>query len=152
MPNVTDIQHTALITGGTSGLGLEAAVGLAKYGMRVLLLGRNGVAGAGAVERIRQEAGADRATFLRVDLSVQAQIHDLAQRVREITDRLDVIIHAAGIVRARRHETPEGIEETLAVNYLAPRILTEALLPLLKSSIPARIISVTTIVEPLGSL
>jgi NAD(P)-dependent dehydrogenase (short-subunit alcohol dehydrogenase family) len=152
IPNVTDIQHTALITGGTSGLGLETAVGLAKHGMRVLLIGRNEAAGAGALERIRQEAGADRATFLRTDLSVQAQIHDLAQRVRDLTNRLDVLIHGAGVVRARRHETAEGIEETLAVNFLAPRILTEELLPLLKSSIPARIISVTTIVEPLGSL
>ncbi len=47
IPNVTDIQHTALITGGTGGLGLETAVGLARQGMRVLLIGRNEAAGGG---------------------------------------------------------------------------------------------------------
>lgn len=152
MPNATDIQHTALITGGTSGLGLEAAVGLAKQGMRVLLVGRNASAGRAAVERIRQETGADCASFLHADLSVQAQVHDLSQRVRDLTNRLDILIHGAGVVLATRHETADGVEETLAVNFLAPRILTEELLPLLKSSTPARIISVTTIVEPLGGL
>lgn len=151
MTNQTD-QQTALITGATGGLGLEAAIGLAKQGMRVLLVGRNKAAGAAAVERIRQETGADRATFIPVDLSVQAQVHDLARQVNELTSRLDVLIHAAGIVIAQRSETVDGVEENLAVNFLAPRLLTEDLLPLLKMSIPARIISVTTLVEPLGSL
>lgn len=152
MVSSANSQHVALITGGTSGLGLETARGLVQQGIQVLLVGRNENAGATAIEQLRRENSNAQVAFLRADLSVQAQVHDLAQRVQADVNRLDLLIHAAGIVLPSRRETSEGIEETLAVNFLAPRILTEALLPLLTSSAPSRIICVTTLVEPLGGL
>jgi NAD(P)-dependent dehydrogenase (short-subunit alcohol dehydrogenase family) len=142
----------ALITGGTSGLGLEAARGLIQQDVQVLLVGRNENAGATVLERLRNEKSDAQVAFLRADLAIQAQVRDLAQKVRSTVDRLDMLIHGAGIVLPTRRETSEGIEQTLAVNFLAPRILTEELLPLLKASAPSRIIGVTTLVEPLGGL
>lgn len=152
MVSSANSHRVALITGGTSGLGLEAARGLVQQGVQVLLVGRNENAGNAALERLRRENSNAQVAFLRADLAVQAQVHDLAQRVQAAVARLDLLIHAAGIVLPTRRETSEGIEETLAVNFLAPRILTEALLPLLKASAPSRIICVTTLVEPLGGL
>lgn len=149
----SDKSHrVALITGGTSGLGLEVARGLIQQGMQVLLVGRNEHTGATTIEQLRGDNRNAQVTFLRADLSIQAQVRDLAQHVRASVNQLDVLIHAAGIVLPTRRETSEGIEETLAVNFLAPRILTEELLPLLKTSAPSRIICVTTLVEPLGGL
>ena len=152
MVSSVNSRRVALITGGTSGLGLEVARGLAAQGMQLLLVGRNEQTGATALEQLQSENSDVQVAFLRADLALQAQVLDLAQYVRANVNRLDVLIHGAGIVLPTRRETSEGIEETLAVNFLAPRILTEELLPLLKASVPSKIICVTTLVEPLGGL
>lgn len=135
MTSSTNNHHVALITGGTSGLGFEAARGFIQQDMQVLLVGRNENAGAATIERLRRENSNAQATFLRADLALQSQVRDVARQVRASVDRLDLLIHAAGIVLPTRRETSEGIEQTLAVNFLAPRILTEELLPLLRWNI-----------------
>ncbi len=79
-------------------------------------------------------------------------MHQLARTLTERLDRLDVLINNAGVVTARRVETVDGFEKTFAVNYLAPFALTEALLPVLKPSAPARVLSLTAVIEPIGRL
>ena len=133
-----------LITGGTSGIGKAAAMALAKLGAEVVVTGRNRERGEGAVEEIRRESGSRKVSLLLADLAVQAEVRRLAEEFEASHDRLDVLVNNAGLIQSRRTETPDGIEVTFAVNHLAPFLLTNLLLDLLKESAPSRIITVSS--------
>ena len=140
-----------LITGGTSGVGLETARLLVTAGAEVTIVGSDALKGAEAEQALNQDpARAGHATFIAADLSSMHQVHQLADTVNERLDRLDVLINNAGIVVTKRIETVDGYELTFAVNYLAPFALTHDLLPLLGRSQPARVLSLTAAVEPIG--
>jgi NAD(P)-dependent dehydrogenase (short-subunit alcohol dehydrogenase family) len=134
----------ALITGGTSGIGEAAATALAAMGAEVVVSGRNKERGEAAVGEIRDRSGSERVSLMLADLAVQAQVRALARAFKEQHDRLDVLVNNAGIIQSRRAESPDGIELTLAVNHLAPFLLTNLLLDLLKQSAPSRIITVSS--------
>jgi len=133
-----------LITGGTSGIGRAAAAALAAMGAEVVVTGRDRERGEAAVEEIRRDSGNERVSLVLADLSVQAEVRGLAEEFRERHDRLDVLVNNAGLVQSRRVETPDGLELTLAVNHLAPFLLTDLLLDLLKKSAPSRVITVSS--------
>ena len=133
-----------LITGGTSGIGRAAATALAATGAEVVVTGRNRERGEAAVGEIRRASGSAKVSLMLADLAVQAEVRRLAQGFQERHDRLDVLVNNAGLIQSRRTETPEGIELTLAVNHLAPFLLTNLLLDLLKRSAPSRIITVSS--------
>jgi NAD(P)-dependent dehydrogenase (short-subunit alcohol dehydrogenase family) len=133
-----------LITGGTSGIGKAAAMALAAMGAEVVVTGRNREKGKSAVEEIRRDSGSDGVSLLLADLAVQSEVRRLAEEFQERHDRLDVLVNNAGLIQSRRTETPDGIETTLAVNHLAPFLLTNLLLDLLKESAPSRIVTVSS--------
>ena len=133
-----------LITGGTSGIGRAATTALAAMGAEVVVTGRDRERGGAAVEEIRRDSGNERVSLVLADLSVQAEVRRLAEEFRERHDRLDVLVNNAGLVQSRRVETPDGLELTLAVNHLAPFLLTDLLLDLLKKSAPSRVITVSS--------
>ena len=133
-----------LITGGTSGIGRAAATALAAMGAEVVVTGRDRERGEAAVEEIRRDSGNERVSLVLADLSVQAEVRRLAEEFRKRHDRLDVLVNNAGLVQSRRVETPDGLELTLAVNHLAPFLLTDLLLDLLKKSAPSRVITVSS--------
>jgi NAD(P)-dependent dehydrogenase (short-subunit alcohol dehydrogenase family) len=135
---------TVLITGATSGIGFHTASALASKGARVLLTGRDEARGREAVDRLRLEAGHDRVAFLAVDHSTVGGNRDLAERVLERADHLEVLINNVGAIHARRLETGDGYEATLATNFLAPFVLTDILMPLLLESAPARVVNVVS--------
>ncbi len=139
------IEHrVVLITGGTSGIGKAAATALAAMGAEVVVAGRNRERGEAAVGEIRRESRSEKVSLMLADLAVQAEVRELADKFKARYDRLDVLVNNAGLIQSRRTETPEGIELTLAVNHLAPFLLTNLLLDLLKSSAPSRIITVAS--------
>ena len=133
-----------LITGGTSGIGKATATALAALGAEVVVAGRNRERGEAAVGEIRRESRSEKVSLMLADLAVQAEVRELADKFKARYDRLDVLVNNAGLIQSRRTETPEGIELTLAVNHLAPFLLTNLLLDLLKSSAPSRIITVAS--------
>jgi retinol dehydrogenase-14 len=133
-----------LITGGTSGIGKAAATALAGMGANVVITGRNGERGDRALQEIREESGNEGVEVMLADLAVQAEVRRLAEEFRERHDRLDVLVNNAGLVLSERTETPDGIETQLATNHLAPFLLTNLLLDLLKKSAPSRIITVSS--------
>jgi retinol dehydrogenase 14 len=133
-----------LITGGTSGIGKAAATALASMGANVVVTGRDEERGRSAVAEIRAESGNDTVELMLADLGVQTEVRRLAREFEERHDRLDVLINNAGVVQSKRTETQDGIETTLAVNHLAPFLLTNLLLDLLKNSAPSRIITVAS--------
>jgi len=133
-----------LITGGTSGIGRAAATALAAMGAEVVVSGRSRERGESAVEEIRDTSGNEKVSLMLADLAVQAEVRGLAEEFRDRYDRLDVLVNNAGIIQSKRTETPDGIELTLAVNHLAPFLLTNLLLDLLKESAPSRIVTVSS--------
>ena len=140
--------RTILITGATDGLGKRVARDLAAAGATVLLHGRDPRKGEGVLDEIREASGSERLRYYNADLSSLTAVRGLAARLREDHHRLDVLVHNAGIGtgngRGERETSADGHELRLAVNYLAPLLLTDLLLPLLRRSAPARIVSVAS--------
>ncbi|HEX6710800.1 MAG TPA: SDR family oxidoreductase [Rubrobacter sp.] len=141
---------TVLITGGTSGIGKATAVALAAMGANVVITGRNAERGVAAVEEIKGQS--TNAELILADLCVQDEVRRLAETFLARHDRLDVLVNNAGVVLSKRTETPDGIETTLAINHLAPFLLTNLLLDRLKESAPSRVITVSSEAQRWGSM
>ena len=138
-------NKTVLVTGATDGLGKLVAIKLAQNGARVLLHGRDQAKGDRVMAEIRAATGAADLEFYRADLAVLAQVRDLARAVTARHKRLDVLINNAGVLgRETRQMTGDGQELHFQVNYLAPFLLTELLLPTILASAPARIVNVSS--------
>lgn len=138
----SDARATALVTGATGGIGLCTALGLAQAGFRVLLHGRDAERAEAARRWIEDEVPGARVEPLAADLASLAAVRYLARAVEARADRLSVLVNNAGLFRQRREVSLDGHELILAVNYLAPFVLTQELLPLLARSGPARIVNV----------
>ena len=133
-----------LVTGGTGGIGMTTAEGLASMGASVVIVGRDQSKGEVALSEIKARTGNEAVALMVADLSSQAEIHTLAREFEARHDRLDVLVNNAGAMYARRFETEEGIEGTLAVIHLAPVLLTSLLLPMLQRSAPSRVVNVSS--------
>jgi retinol dehydrogenase-14 len=143
---------TALVTGGTSGIGKASAVAFAAMGANVVIVGRNLERGEAALRDIKGQSHSDSVELMLADLSVQGEVRRLADQFLERHERLDVLANNAGLVQSRRTETADGIETTLAVNHLAPFLLTNLLLDRLKESAPSRVITVSSEAERMGNI
>lgn len=139
-------ERTALVTGATDGVGRLVATKLGEAGVRVLVHGRNRERGERVVAAIA--AGAGTAEFLSAGLASLAEVRGLAAAVLARTDRLEILINNAGVGTSgpspERQTSADGHELRFAVNYLASFLLTHLLLPLLRSSAPARIVNVSS--------
>ena len=133
-----------LVTGATSGIGAVTARALAHRGATVVLVARNRERSEATSEAIRQESGNAKVDFLVADLASQTDVRRLAEDFKSRYSRLDVLINNAGAMFVRREESADGIEMTLALNHLAPFLLTNLLLDLLIASAPARIVTVSS--------
>ena len=131
---------TVAITGANAGIGRAIAETLAGWGATVLACGRNEAKLNASADAIRQASGNNRVRTFVADLSSMSEVRRLAAEIANSTERLDVLINNAGIALDKRVETVDGFETTFAVNYLAPFVLTNELLPLLKASAPSRVI------------
>ncbi len=141
----------ALVTGGTSGIGKATATALAAMGADVVVVGRDRERGEGAAEEIRARTGA-RVDLALADLASQAGVRGLAEGFERRYDRLDVLVNNAGLVQSTRTETVDGLETTFATNHLAPFLLTNLLLDMLKESAPSRVVTVSSEAERWGNI
>jgi NAD(P)-dependent dehydrogenase (short-subunit alcohol dehydrogenase family) len=144
--------RVVLMTGATSGIGKEAAVELARQGATLLAVSRDRVRGEAAAAEIRRRSGSGAVELFLADLSSQASIRELAGAVRARHGRLHVLINNAGILNLRRRTTVDGIEETFALNHLAPFLLTNLLLDRLAASAPARIVNTASAAHKFGRI
>ena len=122
-----------LVTGATSGIGLVTARELARQGAGVVLVGRDPARCTPPSPAIKDQTGNSQIESLLADLSSQQQVRELARQFRERCPRLDVLINNAGGIWMNRQVTVDGLEMTVAVNHLAPFLLTHLLLDLLKA-------------------
>jgi retinol dehydrogenase-12 len=136
--------RVALVTGAASGIGKATSIGLAREGATVVLLVRNAERGAQALGDVRAGVPNPKLEILECDLASQASIRDAARRFLVGHDRLDVLVNAAGVFVKEKTLTADGIELTFATNYLSYFLLTRELLPLLRSSAPARVVNVAS--------
>lgn len=132
----------ALVTGGTGGIGRETALGLAKLGATVVVVGRDRARGEQAVEAIRCQSGNARVELITADLSSLEQVRWVAERFGAMHSQLDILVNNAAGLFEQRTETADGFEATLALTHLSPALLTHLLLPRLRASVPARIVNV----------
>ncbi|MEM7436390.1 MAG: SDR family oxidoreductase [Myxococcota bacterium] len=136
-------KRYALVTGGTSGIGLATARGLADHGFDAVgIVGRNPARLNEAAESL-QDAGSPIETF-QSDFSSLSDVARFAQDVRSRFSSLSVLVNNAGVWHTRRKLTQDGYEETFAVNHLAHFMLTRELEPLLTAGAPARVVTVSS--------
>ena len=143
---------TVLVTGATSGIGLEASVALARQGARVIMVGRNQAKTEAARADVASRSGSKEVSYLLADFASQASVRALADAVRSRVDRLDVLVNNAGGVNKARTVTADGIETTFAVNHLGYFLLTNLLLDLVVKSAPARVVTVASVGHRRGTL
>ena len=141
-----------LITGATSGIGKETARALGNLGARISFPGRNKESALKVQEELRRETGNQAIQFFPCDLASFESITDFTTGFRKLYNSLDILINNAGLWNSKRILTQDGIESHLAVNYLAPFLMTEQLLPLMKMPEAARIINLTSGIHFRGKL
>lgn len=122
-----------LVTGANRGIGKAAAMALAERGATVVLACRDRERGAAAQAEIIAASGNRSVDLLPVDLSEQKSIRALAAAFAGKYERLDVLIHVAGVYKGARETTADGLETMFAVNHLGPFLLTNLLLEQLKA-------------------
>jgi NAD(P)-dependent dehydrogenase (short-subunit alcohol dehydrogenase family) len=135
---------TALVTGGTSGIGLYTALALARNGTVTYITGRDRTRGQEAERQVRAAAGHKSVHFVQADASTVGGNQELAQRIFAETDQLHILVNNVGGLYNDRWVTGDVYEATLAMNFVGPFALTEALLPKLRRSAPARIVNVSS--------
>jgi len=137
-----------MVTGATDGLGRALARELASEGATVLVHGRDPARIESTLDEIREATGGDRPRAYRADLASLEEVERLAGEVAANEERLDVLVNNAGIGAGRpgsgRELSRDGHELRLAVNHLAPFLLTMRLMPLLRRSAPARVVNVAS--------
>ena len=138
------MSKTVLITGATSGIGKVTAMELAKKGFEIVFTSRDIQKGESVKQEIITQSGNLKVEVLECNFSSLESVKNLAQNFKSKYKKLDVLINNAGTWETKRKESKDGVELTFAVNHLAPFLLTNLLLDLIKNSAPARIINVSS--------
>jgi NAD(P)-dependent dehydrogenase (short-subunit alcohol dehydrogenase family) len=116
-----------VLTGATRGIGRAAAIELARRGADVELVGREPDRVGAVVEAATATGGAGQVHGHVADLALMSNVRTLAEEIRRRHEHIDVLANNAGALFASRRETPEGLEQTFALNHLAPFLLTNLL-------------------------
>jgi retinol dehydrogenase-12 len=135
----------AIVTGGNSGIGKEAAIGIAREGAHVVVAARNAEKAAAAVTEIETRADARaRVETMPIDLASFASVRAFADAFMARHDRLDILLNNAGGVLRKRVVTVDGHETQFQVNHLGHFLLTHLLYGPLTRSAPARVVNVSS--------
>ena len=133
-----------LITGATSGIGKETAIGLARLDANIILTTRDILKGEKVREELIKTTDNENIHILKCDLASFESIRNFCKDFKSKYNNLHFLINNAGVWDFKRRESKDGIENIFATNYLAPFLMTNLLLDLLKKSSPSRIINVTS--------
>ncbi len=137
-------NKTILITGATSGIGLEAAKILATRGANIIFFARTEEKARIAKDIIAKNATSNQVNYRLCDLSSMQSIQYCCRTELDDIDKIDVLINNAGVWQSKRKTSADGIELTFAVNYLAPFYLTSLLEKKLRAGKKARIVNVAS--------
>lgn len=137
-------NKTILLTGATDGIGRITAMKLAQKGAHLILHGRDKDKLDAAVKEISEKTGHKKIDKVIADFSSLDETRKMAEDINDRYYELDILINNAGAGFSDKRYSKDGYELRFAVNYLAPFLLTQMLLPLLKKSAPARIVNVSS--------
>jgi NAD(P)-dependent dehydrogenase (short-subunit alcohol dehydrogenase family) len=149
MPNMNG--KTVLITGANQGIGKASAIALGRMGAKLVLVCRSEEKARAAIAEI-EKAGAKNVELIQGDLGSLADVRRVAKDFLAKHTRLDVLLNNAGLIVPSRRTTVDGIEETFAVNHLAPFLLTNLLLDVLKKTPGARVVTVSSTAHRSGRM
>ena len=135
-------QRVAVITGATAGLGQWVALGLARAGYHTVLIARDAARGEATRRFIAERAKGASTALVIADLSSLAQVRAAGATISAAHPRMNVLLNNAGLITPHRTVTDEGHEMILAVNHLAPFVLSTALEGALRAGAPSRIVDV----------
>ncbi len=138
MPHLLE-NATAFVTGATSGFGRAIAERFVRDGARVVVTGRR----AERLAKLARDLG-DRALPVVLDVRDRKAIESAVAALPADFSSIDVLVNNAGLVAGGRRLTEDGLERTIAVNHLAPFLLTNLLLDRLRQSAPARVITTSS--------
>jgi NAD(P)-dependent dehydrogenase (short-subunit alcohol dehydrogenase family) len=132
---------TVVITGGTSGIGEVAAIRLAEQGARIVLIARDKARTDATLAKLQSANAAVRHGAHYADLSSIAEMKRVAAEVAAVEPKIDVLINNAGAVFLSRQTSVDNLEMTFATNHMAYFVVTNVLLPNLRATPGARIVS-----------
>ncbi|MGM0123721.1 hypothetical protein IGI37_001095 [Enterococcus sp. AZ194] len=148
----SQVEKNILIT-GTGGLGYESAISLAGAEANVIIAGRNANKGAIAVQNIKKKYPRAKIEFQKIDLADLSSIEKFAKVIKSKYDKVDVLINNAGVMATPdRRITKDNFELQLGTNYLGHFALTAQLLPLLRNSKNARVVTVSSMAHRSGEI
>ncbi|XP_021271318.1 dehydrogenase/reductase SDR family member 13 isoform X1 [Numida meleagris] len=142
--------RTAIVTGGSGGIGEAAARELARGGARVVLATRNALRGEAAARRIRRDTGNPEVLFMPLDLSSLRSVRAFAASFLQREPHLHLLINNAGV--SAGGTTEDGFSLPFQVNHLGHFLLTQLLLQRLQSSAPSRVVIVASSAHCAGRL
>jgi retinol dehydrogenase 14 len=137
-------EAIGVVTGASSGIGLYTALGLARTGMRIVMVGRDRGRTEAARRFVAERSTSDRIDIVLADFSSLAEVRRLAEEIQSAHSRLDLLVNNAGLMSPTYRLSADGLELTFAVNHLAPFLLTNLLLDRLKACAPSRIVTVAS--------
>lgn len=142
-------RKSAVVTGASSGIGLHSLIALVRAGAFGIGVGRDPQRCAQAQSQVEAACPDGRVRYLVADLSRQTEVRRLAVEIEALLDQngfpsLDVLVNNAGTYAGKRAYTEDGVESMLAVNHLAPFLLTHLLLPRLTAAPAGRIITISS--------
>lgn len=139
------MKKLIMITGATDGIGKITATELAQKGHHIIIHGRNEDKAKRVVNEIKQITGNEEVEYLVADLFSMDAISRMVKKFNDKFDHLDVLINNAGaVLNDKRYVTKDGFEGTLALNVMAPLLLSQLLLPKLRNSKESRIINMSS--------
>jgi len=145
-------DKVCLVTGATAGIGKVTAQALAEQGAKVIIVSRSKEKCSSTVSELKQTTGNKDIEFIASDLSSQKEIYNLAQEFKKKFSHLDILVNNAGAVFTSKELSPDGIEMTLALNHLNYFLLTNLLIDLLKASLAARVVNVSSMAHERGQI
>lgn len=147
---------TVLVTGGTSGMGLEIAADFAHRGARVIVACPYEDEGIHGKKLIIRSSGNQNVVFKLLDLASLESVRNFAADILKTEDRLDILINNAGVGIPGDFLTADGMNFIMQVNYFGTFLLTMLLLPLLKktgsTSEPSRIVNTSSVLHKFGKI
>lgn len=138
------MNKTILITGSTDGIGKLAAIKLAKEGYEIFLHGRNPEKVSAVISAIKSLSKNENVKGFVADFSDLNAVREMAQQINNEGSKIDVLINNAGVFKSPIAKNKAGLDLRFVVNYLAPFLLTNELMPLLQKGNTARIINLSS--------
>ncbi|MEO9869544.1 MAG: SDR family oxidoreductase [Ekhidna sp.] len=146
-------EGLVVITGSTEGIGFEDALALSSAGWNVIMMGRNIQKGNESIAKIHKISPKAKVSFEKIDLADLSSIEAFAKKMIEKGQAINLLINNAGVMTPPNHlETKDGFELQFGTNYLGHFALTAQLLPLLRKTKDARVVTLSSVAAREGKI